>query len=82
MPLEHHPLVKEFPELHEAIHELKTHDEHFRELFEEYEKVDKEIYRIESDSEPASDQYTEELKLRRVRLKDELYAMLQQESQS
>ena len=76
MPLEHHPLIKEFPELHDAIHELKTHDDHFRELFEEYEKLDKEIYRIESDSEPASDQYTEELKLRRVSLKDELYAML------
>lgn len=81
MPLEHHPLIKEFPELHDAIHELKTHDDHFRELFEEYEKLDKEIYRIESDSEPASDQYTEELKLRRVNLKDELYAMLKKADQ-
>jgi len=76
MPLEHHPLVKEFPLLHNAIHELKTHDAHFRNLFDEYEVLDKKIYRIESEAEPGSDQYTEELKLRRVQLKDELYAML------
>ena len=79
MPLEHHPLIKEFPEFHDAIHELKIHDTHFRNLFEEYEKLDKQIYRIESEVEPDSDQYTEELKLRRVKLKDELYAMLKKE---
>ena len=76
MPLEHHPLIKEFPELHDQIHELKVNDSHFKELFEEYEHLDKKIYRIESDAEPASDQYTEELKVRRVNLKDELYSML------
>ena len=76
MPLEHHPLTKEFPELHDAMHELKTHDAHFRKLFEEYEQLDKKIYRIESDAEPDSDQYTEELKVQRIKLKDELYAML------
>lgn len=76
MPLEHHPLIKEFPELHDEIHELKTHDAHFKQMFEEYEHVDKEIFRIESEAEPASDQYTEELKVRRVKLKDDLYAML------
>lgn len=82
MPLEHHPLIKEFPELHDAIHELKTNDAHFRGLFEEYEKVDKEVFRIESDAEPSSDQYVEELKLKRVKLKDELYAMLTQTDKS
>jgi len=76
MPLEHHPLIKEFPELHDAIHELKTHDPHFKKLFDEYDEVDKEIYRIESESEARSDEFTEELKVRRVKLKDELYAML------
>lgn len=76
MPLEHHPLVKEFPDLHDAIHELKLNDDHFRELFDEYDQLDKKIYRVESGVEPDSDQYTEELKLRRVKLKDELYAML------
>lgn len=76
MPLEHHPLIKEFPELIEAIHDKKTHDAHFRKLFEEYEALDKHIYRIESGTEPASDDYTESLKMKRVHLKDELYGML------
>ena len=76
MPLEHHPLTKDFPELHDAIHELKVHDAHFRKLSEEYEQLDKKIFRIESEAEPGSDQYTEELKIQRIKLKDELYAML------
>lgn len=76
MPLEHHPLVKEFPELHDTLHQLKMQDARFRELLAEYEKLDKHIYRIESGAEPDSDQFTEELKVQRVRLKDELYGML------
>lgn len=73
---EHHGLAKEFPEFHDKIHELKTSDPHFAKLFEEYEEVDKEIYRIEEQIETPSDDYTEELKLKRVKLKDELVAIL------
>ncbi len=73
---EHHSLVKEFPEYKEKIHELKANNAHFARLFEEYENVDKEIYRIEEGIETPSDEFTESLKLKRVELKDELYKML------
>ena len=75
---EHHGLVKEFPEYENKIHELKTSDSEFAKLFEKYEEIDKEIYRIEMQIENTSDEYVENLKIRRVQLKDQLYAMLQQ----
>ena len=34
MTLDHHPLVKELPELREEIHRLKLEDPEFRELFD------------------------------------------------
>jgi uncharacterized protein YdcH (DUF465 family) len=76
----HHPLTLEFPELREAIHHLKTSNNHFRRLFDEYHEVDRQVVRIEEGIEPASDARTEEVKHRRLRLKDELYAMLQKVS--
>lgn len=73
----HHDLSHEFPEYKERIHELKMNDHHFSRLYQEYEALDKEVYRIEEGIETPSDQYTEELKLKRVKLKDELFAIIQ-----
>jgi uncharacterized protein YdcH (DUF465 family) len=75
---EHHSLVQEFPEYKDKIHELKTSDPEFAKLFEKYDDIDKEIYRIEMQIENTSDEYIENLKIRRVQLKDQLYTMLQQ----
>ena len=72
----HHPLVAELPEYRDAIHRLKTENHHFRHLFDSYHEVDKEIVRIEQEIDPASDARMEEVKLKRLRLKDELYAIL------
>jgi len=76
MPIEHHDLQHDFPEFHDRIHALKTSNMHFARLFDEYHEVDREVRRIEQEIETPSDAYTEELKVRRVRLKDELYTML------
>ena len=76
MPLQHHPLVKEFPELHDRIHDLKMSDNHFARLMDEYESLDKETFRAESDEEPTDDTHLKELRVRRVQLKDELYAYM------
>lgn len=73
---EHHSLVKELPEYKDRIHELKTNNAHFSKLFDEYENVDKEIYRIEEQIETPSDDYTEQLKVKRVQLKDQLVEMI------
>ncbi|WP_111670317.1 YdcH family protein [Algoriphagus litoralis] len=73
-----HPLTEEFPEFEAKIHELKAENEHFKKLFEAYDEVDHEIYRIESDAEPASDETANQLRINRLRLKDELYFMLKE----
>lgn len=73
--IEHHPLTKDFPELRDRIHAMKSHA-HFTNLATEYESVDKTVVRFEQKLEHCSDQELEDLKLRRVRLKDELYTLL------
>jgi uncharacterized protein YdcH (DUF465 family) len=75
---EHHSLAREFPEYKDQIHELKVNNPEFAQLFEKYEDIDKEIYRIEMQIETTSDEYLEGLKIKRVKLKDQLYALLQQ----
>ena len=75
---EHHSLAREFPEYKNQIHELKVNNPEFAQMFEKYEDIDKEIYRIEMQIENTSDEYLEGLKIKRVKLKDQLYAMLQQ----
>lgn len=73
---EHHPLAKDFPELKDRIHTLKTGNSHFARLEREYEELDKEIVRMETGVEHASSTDLEGKKQRRVSLKDELYALL------
>lgn len=72
----HHDLAHEFPELKARIHALKQTSPEFRQLYDEYAAVTREVYRIEQDIETPSDDYAEDLKRRRVHLKDRLYAML------
>lgn len=69
----HHPILREFPEHREVIRRLKGSNEHFRSVFDEYHRLDDEIYRIEEDIDFAMDQEIEELKMRRARLKDYIY---------
>lgn len=75
MPTEHHPLIKDFPELRERIHALKG-DSHFSRLQRAYEELDKRVVRIEERIEHTSEDELERLKVERVRLKDELYRLL------
>ncbi|WP_370339372.1 YdcH family protein [Parvularcula marina] len=71
-----HELSEEFPEFTDTLHRLKTGDLHFQKLSEEYHSLNRDIHRAETDVEPTSDDHLEEMKSRRVRLKDEIYAML------
>lgn len=75
MIVEPHTLARDFPEFKERLHELKS-DAHFSRLQHEYETLDRQICRLEEGIEHASDEEIEHLKMRRVRLKDELYALL------
>mgnify|MGYP006207357659 CR=1 FL=1 len=71
-----HQLAIEFPEYAEKIHTLKIENAHFRKLFDSYDVLDHEIYNIESDSDPKSDDVLNKLRKDRVRLKDEIYTFL------
>ncbi|MEZ5999605.1 YdcH family protein [Hyphomonas sp.] len=71
-----HELSAEFPDLADKIHELKTSNAHFAKLADEYHELNRQIHRIETDVEPASDEHQTELRKQRMALKDELYAML------
>ena len=73
---EKHDLIHELPEYRETIHKLKTSDNHFARLFDEYHEVDHEVHRIETNIETTSDEYLEEKKKQRLHLKDELLEMI------
>jgi uncharacterized protein len=77
MSIEHHDLIHEFPDLKDQIHELKTHNNHFRRLFDEYHSLTNEVENMEAEVLTVTNTVEENAKLRRLHLKDELFKMLQ-----
>ena len=75
-----HDLTEEFPDQRERISELKTTNAHFARLAEEYSDLNRQIHRIETRVEPTSEDVEDDLKQRRVHLKDEIQLMLQGEA--
>jgi uncharacterized protein YdcH (DUF465 family) len=71
-----HELAEEFPEFTAKISELKTGNAHFAKLFDEYHEVNRAIHRAETNIEPTDDFNMEEMRKTRMRLKDEIYGML------
>lgn len=71
-----HQLHEEFPEAAETLRALKINNAHFARLADDYHQVNHEIYRIETEIEPASDMALEDLKKKRLSLKDGIAAML------
>ena len=78
MPIEHHPLIAEFPDHRDAIHALKQDNAHFQNLMDAYEDLDKEIYRMEEGIETPEDSVITEQKKRRLDLKDQIAVMLRE----
>ncbi len=74
--MQKHDLLHEFPEFKEKIHTLKTTDNHFKKYFDEYHEVDHAIHSIESGATATTDEHLNELRLKRVALKDNIYARL------
>ena len=71
-----HELHEEFPDAAETLHHLKTTDAHFGRLADEYHTINREVHRIETDVTPASDEVLEDLKKKRLHLKDQIAAMI------
>lgn len=72
--LEHHPLIKEFPELKEQLHNIKS-DHHICRQMKHYEDLDKEIFNLESTGQ-YEDAHLENLKKQRLEAKDIIYKAL------
>ena len=65
-----------FPEYRDLITKLKTEDHHFVRLFDKHNDLDKRIHQMEGRLEPATHEQIETLKKEKLKLKDELYAIL------
>ena len=75
-----HELAEEFPDQVDAMHALKDSDAHFARLFDEYHEINRAVHRAETDVEPTDDLHMGEMRKQRMRLKDEIAAMLNAQS--
>ncbi|MEM9384531.1 MAG: DUF465 domain-containing protein [Pseudomonadota bacterium] len=73
---ESHDLAEEFPEYRDRIATLRESSNEFAELYDDYQRVNKEVVRTGLRRTVHSDRYTTELKRMRLLHKDQLYAML------
>ena len=71
-----HDLDHEFPEYSPLIHDLKVRDGGAAHLFDEYERINRAIVDIEENDKPFQGFEFEEMKKRRLALKDSIYLML------
>ena len=66
-----------FPEYRDLISKLKQEDAHFARLFEEHNELDDKITGLVNNVVTSGAEVIEELKKAKLKLKDELYALLQ-----
>ncbi|MGX1096760.1 YdcH family protein [Amorphus sp. MBR-141] len=71
-----HELAEEFPEHADAMHRLKAENAHYAKLSDEYHELNRAIHRAETDVEPTGDAHMEDMRKRRLALKDEIYGIL------
>ncbi len=73
-----HDMHLEFPNLAEKIDALAKNDSRFSHLFDQYNGLDAEIIKVEEEGMPIDDFTFENLKKKRLKLKDELYQILKE----
>jgi len=77
MTIETHETLHDiFPDDAPVLHALKVGNPHFRPLAGRFDELGKEIYRIEVEIEPASDERLEALKKERLAILDEIAALV------
>jgi len=72
MHVEHHPLIKDFPEKREQLQKLRQEDPAFARKADEYEALDKRICRVEDGVETLDDSALNALKQELVAMKDDI----------
>lgn len=76
MGISNHELHHEFPHHSDLIDRLSEHDTHFKKQLKEYAELDKELYSLERQNVPVSDEIFTQMKAARAHLKDQLYNAL------
>jgi uncharacterized protein YdcH (DUF465 family) len=76
MELLNHDLAHEFPQLVGKMRSLKISSARFLHMFNEYDEVNHAIAQLEQDGMPISDERFEDMKKRRLKVKDDIYQML------
>lgn len=71
-----HELAEEFPDFVNQLHHLRETDGHFYRITNEYHELNRAIHRAETNVEPCDDARMNEMRKRRMALKDEIYGML------
>ena len=71
-----HELPDEFPQDISLIERLVETDYEFGRTVTHYDEVNHQIYQIQSEEEPTTDDVLERLKKRRLKLKDEIADVL------
>ena len=73
-----HTLGDEFPEQMDQIHALKVSNTRFAQLLLDYDAVNDEIHRAETNIAPVSQDHETELRKQRLALKDQIAQALAQ----
>jgi uncharacterized protein YdcH (DUF465 family) len=76
MDLLNHDIAHEFPQYLEKMRSLKVADPHFAELFARYDADNHAIAKYEQGVGAITDEALEDLKKRRLKVKDEIYQIL------
>jgi uncharacterized protein YdcH (DUF465 family) len=76
MQLLNHDLAHEYPQLVGKIRSLKLSSARFQHLFEAYDEVNHAVTQLEQDGCAISDVAMEDLKKKRLKIKDDIYQML------
>lgn len=74
--MERHDLLHEFPEYQDKMDSLLETDVHFKDLYDEYSKIEEEVYQINIGEKHTIDEYAHELKAKLLHLKDEIFITL------
>ena len=74
--MDKHDILHEFPEMKDKVHALKISNHHFRKMFDDYHEIDHEIHSIETGAVVSGDAHLNELRHKRVHLKDSIFEML------
>lgn len=71
-----HELPEEFPDEARFIEQLSRSNHEFQRLAADYDDINQRIYRIESEDESTTDEVLQVLRKRRLKLKDDIAAVL------